>query len=60
MAMGFARRIGCRAVQAVFRAGIPCAVYDRTPADPTVSCIEEAAAVYLENDCSAVYRAIAA
>ena len=109
MAMGFARRIGCRAVQAVFRAampllpyrepellasiediapvlsaqgvtsvllvtgptihrlgltrgleeslaraGIACAVYDRTPADPMVSCIEETAAVYLENDCSAI------
>ena len=109
MSMGFARKVGCRAVQAVFRAAMPllpyrepellasvqdiapalakkgatsvllvtgptihrlgltreleeslaragvaCAVYDRTVADPTIANVEEAAELYRGNACQAI------
>ena len=40
--------------QAMRDAGIECAVYDRTPGNPTIAHVEEAFALYREHGCGAV------
>lgn len=39
---------------ALARAGISCATYDKTVANPTVANVEEARALYLESACQAI------
>ena len=41
-------------LRALEREGIACAVYNRTQANPTIQNIEEAGALYRENDCEGI------